>query len=84
MRQQGTNTVAEALRNVSGVQAVRWYGAYQQYTIRGFFDPDRDAYNTVLIDGMRLGGNRYGTQTNTIQSIEVLKGRARFCTAAEQ
>jgi outer membrane receptor protein involved in Fe transport len=35
MRQQGTNTVAEALRNVSGVQAVRWYGAYEQYHDQG-------------------------------------------------
>ena len=38
LRQQGTNTVADALKNASGVQAVRWYGAYEQYTIRGFFD----------------------------------------------
>jgi iron complex outermembrane receptor protein len=74
LRQQGTNTVADALKNASGVQAVRWYGVYEQYTIRGFFDPDRDGFNAVLVDGMRMGGNRYGTQTNNIQSVEVLKG----------
>jgi iron complex outermembrane receptor protein len=74
IRQQGVNSVAEALRNASGVQAVRWYGVYEQYTIRGFFDPDRDGSNVLLVDGMRPGGNRYGTQTNNIQSIEVLKG----------
>jgi iron complex outermembrane receptor protein len=74
IRQQGSNSVAEALRNASGVQAVRWYGVYEQYTIRGFFDPDRDGSNVVLVDGMRPGGNRYSTQTNNIQSIEVLKG----------
>jgi iron complex outermembrane recepter protein len=75
MRQQGANTVADALKNASGVQAVRWYGAYEQYTIRGFFDPDNfDDFNVVLVDGMRLGGNRYATQTNNIESIEVLKG----------
>ena len=61
MRQQGTNTVADALKNASGVQAVRWYGAYEQYTIRGFFDPDMfDDFNVMLVDGMRLGGNRHG------------------------
>lgn len=74
MRQQGTNTVADALKNASGVQAVRWYGAYEQFTIRGFFDDDRDAFNVMLVDGMRMGGNRYGTQTNNIESVEVLKG----------
>lgn len=74
MRQQGANTIADALKNASGVQAVRWYGAYEQYAIRGFFDDDRDAFNVMLVDGMRMGGNRYGTQTNNIQSVEVLKG----------
>ena len=74
IRQQGFNTVGEALQNASGVQAVRWYGAYEQYTIRGFSDPDRDSFNVVLLDGMRMGGNRYATQTNNIQSVEVLKG----------
>ena len=74
LRQRGTNSVADAVKNASGVQAVRWYGAYEQYTIRGFFDPDRDAFNVMLVDGMRMGGNRYGTQTNNVQSIEILKG----------
>jgi iron complex outermembrane receptor protein len=72
--QQGTNSVRESLKNASGVQAFRWYGAYEQYTIRGFTDPDRDSYNVMLVDGMRMGGNRYSTQTNNVQSIEVLKG----------
>jgi iron complex outermembrane receptor protein len=74
IQQQGINTVGDSLRNASGVQAFRWYGAYEQYTIRGFTDPDRDSYNVVLLDGMRMGGNRYSTQTNNIQSVEVLKG----------
>lgn len=74
MRQQSVNTVMDALRNASGVQAFRWYGVYEQYTIRGFNDADRDAFNVVLLDGMRQGGNRYSAQTNNIQSIEVLKG----------
>jgi iron complex outermembrane receptor protein len=72
--QQGLNTVGDALRNASGVQSFRWYGVYEQYTIRGFNDPDRDAFNVVLYDGLRRGGNRYATQTNNIQAVEVLKG----------
>jgi iron complex outermembrane receptor protein len=73
LRQQGINSLYEALKNASGVQAVRWYGVYEQYTIRGFFDPDRDDYNTMLLDGMRIG-NRYSTQTGNVESVEVLKG----------
>ena len=72
--QQGNNTIGEALRNASGVQAIRWYGAYEQYTIRGFFDADRDGFNAVMIDGMRRNGNRYATQSNNVEAIEVLKG----------
>ena len=74
LQQQGINSLAEALKNVSGVQAFRWYGVYEQYTIRGFTDRNRDDANVVLEDGMRFGGNRYSTQTNNVQSIEVLKG----------
>src|SRR5688572_2672545 len=74
IRQQGINTIGDALRNSSGVQAIRWYGAYEQYTVRGFFDADRDGFNVVLLDGMRRNGNRYATQTNNIEAIEVLKG----------
>ncbi len=74
LRQQSVNTIGDALKNASGVQAVRWYGAYEQFTIRGFNDPDRDGFNVMLLDGMRQSGNRYSTQTNNIQSIEVLKG----------
>src|SRR5688572_29995733 len=74
IRQQGLNTVGDALRNASGVQAIRWYGVYEQYTIRGFFEPDRDGFNVVLLDGMRRNGNRYATQTNNVEAIEVLKG----------
>jgi hypothetical protein len=74
MRQQGVNSIGEALRNASGVQSIRWYGVYEQYTIRGSFDDDRDGFNVVLLDGMRRGGNRYATQSNNIDAVEVLKG----------
>ena len=74
IRQQGINTIGDALRNSSGVQAIRWYGVYEQYTVRGFFDADRDGFNVVLLDGMRRNGNRYATQTNNVEAIEVLKG----------
>ena len=68
MRQQGINTVGDALRNASGVQAVRWYGAYEQYTIRGFFDPTiATASTSCWWTACGMGGNRYATQTNNIR-----------------
>jgi hypothetical protein len=78
IRQQGFNTVGEALQNASGVQAVRWYGAYEQYTIRGFSDPDRDSFNVVLLDGMRMGGNR------SSRSISRRRARSHRSTRCRQ
>lgn len=69
LQQQGVNDMVMALRNASGVQAQRWYGIYEYYTIRGFNQAD-----VMLVDGMRLEGNRINTQLNNIQSVEILKG----------
>lgn len=69
LQQQAVNSMVDALKNASGVQAFRWYGIYEYYTIRGFNQAD-----VLLVDGMRLEGNRFNTQTNNIESIEVLKG----------
>jgi iron complex outermembrane receptor protein len=67
--ERAANSMVDALQNVSGVQAFRWYGVYEYYTIRGFNQAD-----AVLVDGMRFEGNRYGSQTNNVESVEVLKG----------
>lgn len=69
LQQQGANTMVDALKNASGVQAFRWYGVYEYYTIRGFNQAD-----VMLVDGMRLEGNRPNTQLNNVESVEVLKG----------
>jgi len=69
--EQGVNDMVLALRNVSGVQAQRFYGVYEQYTIRGF-----NAEDALLVDGMRTEAtlNRFNTQMNNVESVEVLKG----------
>jgi outer membrane receptor protein involved in Fe transport len=43
LRQQGVNDMTRALQNASGVQAQRFYGVYEQYTIRGFNAADVNA-----------------------------------------
>ena len=71
LQQQGVNDMVTALRNASGVQAQRLYGVYEQYTIRGF-----NAADVMLVDGMRTEAilNRFNTQLNNVESVEVLKG----------
>jgi iron complex outermembrane recepter protein len=73
---QGANNMATALRNVSGVSATVRYGMYEYYTIRGFnndIGPETFG-NVVLVDGLRLEGNRTSTQLNNVEQIDVLKG----------
>jgi len=64
LQQQGVNDMTLALRNASGVQAQRFYGVYEQYTIRGF-----NAADVMLVDGMRTEAifNRFNTQLNRLQ-----------------
>lgn len=69
LNEQGVNNMVDALRNVSGMSATRWYGMYEYYTVRGFNTSD-----VVLVDGMRLEGNRINTQLNNVDQVEVLKG----------
>ena len=69
LQQQGANDMVTALRNASGVTAQRFYGIYEYYTIRGFFGG-----NVMLVDGMRIAGNRINTQLNNVEEVQVLKG----------
>lgn len=69
LEQRGVNDLVNALQNVSGVSATRWYGMYEYYTIRGFNISD-----VQLVDGMRLEGNRINTQLNNVEQVDVLKG----------
>lgn len=69
LEQRGVNDLVQALQNVSGVSATRWYGMYEYYTIRGFNIAD-----VQLVDGMRLEGNRINTQLNNVEQVDVLKG----------
>jgi len=69
LEQRGIKDLVNALQNVSGVSATRWFGMYEYYTIRGFNIAD-----VQLVDGMRLEGNRVNTQLNNVEQVDVLKG----------
>jgi catecholate siderophore receptor len=70
MRQQGTTTLRDALRNVAGISLAAGEGGAQgdNLTIRGF-----TARNDLYIDGMRDFGSYYRDPFNT-QEVEVLQG----------
>jgi len=73
IQMQEVNDMVNALRNVSGVSAQRWYGMYEYYKVRGFNIAD-----VILVDGMRLEGNRINTQLNNVEQVDVLKGPSSF------
>lgn len=66
---QGVNDLMTALRNTSGVSARQNYGVYEYYTMRGF-----SGSAVLLVDGMRIEGNRPMTQLNNVEQVDVLKG----------
>ena len=69
LEQQGANDMVTALRNASGITAQRFYGVYEYYTIRGLY-----GQNVMLVDGMRISGNRINTQLNNVEEVQILKG----------
>jgi catecholate siderophore receptor len=70
LRQQGVNTLRDALRNVAGISLAAGEGGAQgdNLTIRGF-----SARNDIFLDGMRDFGSYYRDPFN-YQSIDVLEG----------
>lgn len=67
--EQGNNDLPSVLRNAAGVQGFVWYGVYEYYTIRGFNNQD-----VQLIDGVRQEGNRFNTQLNNVEQVDILRG----------
>jgi outer membrane receptor protein involved in Fe transport len=82
LEQQGVNDLVTALRNASGVSAERFYGAYEYYTIRGFMSSDTP-YDLLLVDGMRLEGNRSILSSTTWRAWKFSRVPVRFFTVVE-
>lgn len=67
--EQANNDLPSVLRNAAGVQGLVWYGMYEYYTIRGFNNQD-----VQLVDGIRQEGNRFNTQLNNVEQVDILRG----------
>jgi iron complex outermembrane receptor protein len=71
--QQGVTDLVKALYNIPNTNSFVLYGMYEYYVFRGF-GFDNIVGSSVLLDGLRLEGNRLNSQLNSIQTVEVLKG----------
>jgi outer membrane receptor for ferric coprogen and ferric-rhodotorulic acid len=67
--EQASNDLPSVLRNAAGVQGLVWYGVHEYHTIRGFNNQD-----VQLVDGIRQEGNRFNTQLNNVEQVDILRG----------
>ncbi len=82
LQQQNATEIVSAMNNVPGANAFQLYGAYDYFIFRGFgFDNINGS--AVLLNGLRLEGNRMNSQINSVESIEVLKGPASMLYGTE-
>jgi len=82
LEQQGVTNLVDALKNIPNANSFTLYGMYEYFVFRGF-GFDNVVGSSVLLDGLRLEGNRMNTQLNSIQSVEVLKGPASMLYGTE-
>jgi iron complex outermembrane recepter protein len=82
MAQQGVTDLVSALKNVPNTNSFVLYGMYEYFVFRGF-GFDNIVGSSVLLDGLRLEGNRMNSQLNSIESVEVLKGPASMLYGTE-
>ncbi|MDX2268956.1 MAG: TonB-dependent receptor [Bryobacter sp.] len=82
LRQQAVLNLVDAVKNVPNTNSFTLYGMYEYYVFRGF-GFDNVVGSSVLLDGLRLEGNRMNTQLNSIQSVEVLKGPSSMLYGTE-
>jgi outer membrane receptor protein involved in Fe transport len=78
LEEQAANDLPTALQNVSSMSARVQYGVYEYYSFRGFASSE-----VMLVDGMRLEGNRINTQLNNVEQVDVLKGPSSVLYGAE-
>jgi iron complex outermembrane recepter protein len=80
--EQNATEIVSAVNNVPGANAFQLYGAYDYFIFRGFgFDNINGS--AVLVNGLRLEGNRMNSQINSVESVEVLKGPASMLYGTE-
>ena len=82
LAQQSVTDLVHAMYNIPNTNSFVLYGMYEYFVFRGF-GFDNVVGSSVLLDGLRLEGNRMNSQLNSIESVEVLKGPSSMLYGTE-
>jgi iron complex outermembrane receptor protein len=82
IQQQGATNIVDVVNNIPSAYAFTQYGGYDYFVFRGF-QLDKDPGSAVLLNGMRIEGNRISSQINGVESVEILKGPASMLYGTE-
>jgi iron complex outermembrane receptor protein len=82
IQQQNSTDVVSAINNIPGANAWTQYGSLNYFVFRGFA-VDHDPGSAVLLNGLRIEGNRADSQINSVESVDVLKGPASMLYGTE-
>ena len=82
LAQQGVTDLVRAVQGIPNTNSFVLYGMYEYFVFRGF-GFDNISGSSILLDGLRLEGNRMNSQLNSIESVEVLKGPSSMLYGTE-
>jgi iron complex outermembrane receptor protein len=82
LRQDARDLVA-VLGNIPSTNTWTQYGVYNHFVFRGFEMAKDPPGSAVLLNGLRLEGNRINQSVNSIESVQVLKGPASMLYGTE-
>ena len=82
IQRQDLSSLVSVVNNTPGSYALTQYGVYNYFYFRGF-TLAKDPGSTVLLNGLRLEGNRINTQINSIESVEIVKGPSSMLYGTE-
>ena len=82
IQRQAAPDLVAVVNNTPGSYALTQYGVYNYFFFRGFA-LTKDPGSAVLLNGLRLEGNRINTQINSIESVEIVKGPSSMLYGTE-
>jgi iron complex outermembrane receptor protein len=82
IQRQNLTDLVSVVNNTPGSYALTQYGVYNYFYFRGFA-LTKDPGSAVLLNGLRVEGNRINTQINSIESVEIVKGPSSMLYGTE-
>ncbi len=82
IQRQAAPDMVAVVNNTPGSYALTQYGVYNYFFFRGFA-LNKDPGSALLLNGLRVEGNRINTQINSIESVEIVKGPSSMLYGTE-